>query len=190
MRREPRPPVAARPRRLSVTAIELWRRDPYALYAQRILKLRPLDPLDADPGAAERGEIVHHALDLFVTRYPDRLPADAQAALLEAGREAFGETLGHPSVAAFWWPRFERVAGWFVDFEQARRSAGIRPLATEITGGIVIETDGAPFHLTAKADRIDRLSDGKLAILDYKTGKPPSPSLVRDGLPRNCRWRR
>ena len=178
---EPRPPLAARPRRLSVTAIELWRRDPYALYAQRILGLRPLDPLDADPGAAERGEIVHHALDLFVTRYPDRLPADALTALLDAGREAFGETLGHPSVAAFWWPRFERVAGWFVAFEQARRQGGARPLATEISGGISIETDGAPFYLTAKADRIDRLADGRLAILDYKTGKPPSVQSVKDG---------
>jgi ATP-dependent helicase/nuclease subunit B len=178
---EPRPPLAARPRRLSVTAVELWRRDPYALYAQRILKLRPLDPLDADPGAAERGQIVHHALDLFVSLYPDHLPADALAALLDAGREAFGEALGHPSVAAFWWPRFERVAGWFVDFEQARRQSGTRPLATEIGGSIVIETDGQPFRLTATADRIDRLADGRLAILDYKTGRPPSVQSVKDG---------
>jgi ATP-dependent helicase/nuclease subunit B len=178
---EPRPPLAARPRRLSVTAIELWRRDPYALYAQRILKLRPLDPLDADPGAAERGEIIHHALDLFVSRYRDCLPADALPALIEAGRKAFGETLGHPSVAAFWWPRFERVAAWFIAFEQARRQAGIRPLKTEITGGILIETATGPFHLTAKADRIDRLADGRLAILDYKTGRPPQPQSVRDG---------
>jgi ATP-dependent helicase/nuclease subunit B len=180
-RPEPRPPLAARPRRLSVTAIELWRRDPYALYAQRILRLRPLDPLDADPGAAERGQIIHHALDLFVKQYPDHLPADAMTALLDAGRQAFGGTMGHPSVAAFWWPRFERVAGWFVDFEQARRRDGIRPLATEISGGIVIETDGQPFRLTAKADRIDRLADGRMAILDYKTGRPPSVQSVKDG---------
>jgi len=178
---EPRPPVAARPRRLSVTAIELWRRDPYALYAQRILKLRPLDPLDADPGAAERGEIIHHALDQFISRHPDRLPVDALAALIAEGREAFGDTMGHPSVAAFWWPRFERVAAWFVTFELARRQAGIQPLKTEIKGGLLIETDGEPFHLTAKADRIDRLPDGRLAILDYKTGRPPAAQSVKDG---------
>ncbi len=178
---EPRPPLAARPRQLSVTAIELWMRDPYALYAQRILKLRPLDPLDADPGAAERGSIVHHALDLFISRHPDRLPTDTLAALLDAGREAFGEALGHPSVASFWWPRFERVAAWFVDFEHARRRDGTRPVKTEISGGILIETDGQPFRLTAKADRIDRLADGRLAILDYKTGRPPSPQSVKDG---------
>src|SRR5438874_2113553 len=52
---EPRPPVAARPRRLSVTQIETWMRDPYGIYARHILRLRALEPLDADPGAAERG---------------------------------------------------------------------------------------------------------------------------------------
>jgi ATP-dependent helicase/nuclease subunit B len=178
---EPRPPLSVRPRSLSVTAVELWRRDPYALYAKRILKLKPLDPLDADPGAADRGEIIHRALELFIKRYPDTLPPTALAALIEAGQEAFGDTIGHPSVAAFWWPRFERVAAWFVDFEQRRRLDGIRPLETEIKGGIPIETDGEPFQLTAKADRIDRLPDGRFAILDYKTGSPPSPKSVAAG---------
>jgi ATP-dependent helicase/nuclease subunit B len=181
-RPEPCPPLSARPRKLSVTAIEMWMRDPYALYARRILKLSPLDPLDADPGAAERGQIIHHALDLFVSRHPDQLPAGALAALLEAGREAFGEVLGLPSVAAFWWPRFERVAVWFVEFERARRQDGTRPLATEVSGWVDIETAGEPFRLTAKADRIDRLGDGRLAIIDYKTGRPPEARNVRRGL--------
>jgi ATP-dependent helicase/nuclease subunit B len=181
-RPEPCPPLSARPRKLSVTAIEMWMRDPYALYARRILKLDPLDPLDADPGAAERGQIIHHALDMFVRRYPGALPADALGALLAAGREAFGAVLGHPSVAAFWWPRFERVAAWFVAFERDRRRDGTRPLATEVSGWIDIETAGAPFRLTAKADRIDRLADGRLAIIDYKTGRPPDPRNVRRGL--------
>jgi ATP-dependent helicase/nuclease subunit B len=179
---EPRPQLSARPRKLSVTAVEMWMRDPYALYARRILKLDPLDPLDADPGAAERGQIVHRALDMFVRDYPDLLPPDALGALRATGRKAFGELLGHPSVAAFWWPRFERVAGWFVAFEHARRAEGVRPLATEVSGWIDVETAGAPFRLTAKADRIDRLADGRLAIIDYKTGKPPDARNVRRGL--------
>jgi ATP-dependent helicase/nuclease subunit B len=166
---------------LSVTAIELWRRDPYALYAKRILDLQPLDLLDADPGAADRGKIIHRALDQFIANHLDRLPPDPLAALIVEGRRAFGDAMGHPSVAAFWWPRFERVAAWFVEFEQARRQAGVRPLKTEIKGGILIETDTEPFRLTATADRIDLLPDGRLAILDYKTGRPPPPASVRDG---------
>src|SRR5439155_2916890 len=71
----PRPPVAARPRRLSVTEIETWMRDPYAIYARHVLRLTALDPLDADPGAAERGRLVHSALDRFVKVHPGALPA-------------------------------------------------------------------------------------------------------------------
>ena len=181
-RPEPCPPLSARPRKLSVTAIEMWMRDPYALYARRILRLDPLDPLDADPGAAERGQIIHHALDLFIRRHPDRLPDDALDALLATGRQAFAEVMGHPSAAAFWWPRFERIAAWFIAFEHDRRRDGVRPVATEISGWIDIETAGAPFRLTAKADRIDRRADGRLAIIDYKTGRPPDPRTVRRGL--------
>jgi ATP-dependent helicase/nuclease subunit B len=180
-RPEPRPPYDARPRRLSVTAIETWRRDPYAHYAQRILKLAPLDPLDADPGAAERGQFVHAALDRFIARNLTSLPPDPLADLLRAGRMAFADAIGHPSVAAFWWPRFERVAAWFVAFEKARRAGGIFPLATEIKGVLRVETAGDDFTLTATADRIDRLPDGRLAIVDYKTGKPPSPKAVAEG---------
>jgi ATP-dependent helicase/nuclease subunit B len=181
-RPEPRPPLSARPRRLPVTAIEAWMRDPYVLYAQRILGLRALDPLDADPGAADRGKFIHHALDRFIKDYPAALPANALGALLAHGRAAFGEALSHPSVAAFWWPRFERIAGWFLAFERDRRQAGAWPLATEIKGGVQFDSRGGVFTLTATADRIDRLPDGRLAIIDYKTGRPPSAALVAAGV--------
>jgi ATP-dependent helicase/nuclease subunit B len=180
-RPEPRPPLPARPRGLSVTAVELWMRDPYALYAKHILRLRALDPLDADPGAAERGEFVHLALDRFVRAFPAAMPPDAVDRLLAEGRAAFGEALGHPSVAAFWWPRFERIARWFVDFELDRRRDGSRTLATEIEGGIDVEAGDGIFRLTAKADRIDRLADGRLAVIDYKTGRPPRAGDVLGG---------
>lgn len=181
-RPEPCPPLTVRPRKLPVTAIETWMRDPYTLYAQRILNLRALDPLDADPGAAERGQFVHHALDRFIRAFPGTLPADALDHLLREGRAAFGEALAHPSVAAFWWPRFQRVARWFIEFEIERRRSGVRALATETEGGVDLDVDGYPFRLIAKADRIDRMPDGRLAIIDYKTGRPPTAGDVTYGL--------
>src|SRR5690606_20223386 len=72
----PRPPVAVRPRRLSVTQIQTWMRDPYAIYARHILRLKALDPIDADPGAADKGTIIHAVLDRFLNAYPDRLPGN------------------------------------------------------------------------------------------------------------------
>jgi ATP-dependent helicase/nuclease subunit B len=175
-RPRPRPPVAARPRLLSVTRIETWLKDPYAIYARYILGLKPLDPLDADPGAAERGQFVHEALDAFIARHPDALPQDAVARLEACGRAALGPLLDRPGIWAFWWPRFERIARWFVAAEAERRRT-IRGSRTEIKGAI--EIDG--FTLTCKADRIDLLPDGSLAIVDYKTGKPPSADDVESG---------
>ena len=172
----PRPPVAARPMQLSVTQVEMWMRDPYAIYARHILALKALDPIDADPGAAERGQFIHDALDRFVREHPAALPADARARLLAIGRDAFGAALDRPGVRAFWWPRFERIADWFLEQEEMRRPELAESL-TEISGELVI--DG--FRLTGKADRIDRLTSGGLVILDYKTGEPPKGSEVAQG---------
>ncbi|MBX6368900.1 MAG: double-strand break repair protein AddB [Rhodospirillales bacterium] len=175
-RPRPRPPVALRPKRLSVTRIETWLKDPYSIFAREILRLRPLEPLDADPGAAGRGQFVHEALDAFIAAHPEALPPDAVARLEACGRAALGELLDRPGVWAFWWPRFERVARWFVAAETARRRA-ISGSFTEIAG--TLELDG--FTLTGKADRIDRLPDGSVAIVDYKTGRPPSRDDVASG---------
>jgi ATP-dependent helicase/nuclease subunit B len=177
---EPRPPVAVRPRRLSVTQIETWMRDPYAIYARHILKLKALDRLDADPGAADYGSVIHRTLDRFIDDHPGALPADAEARLIALGVEEFDRFISWPGVWAFWWPRFERVARWFVGHE-ARRRAGIAASSTELDGSLGIAAPYAPFTLTAKADRIDRTADGRLTIIDYKTGALPKIKEVAAG---------
>jgi ATP-dependent helicase/nuclease subunit B len=178
----PTPPVEARPRRLSVTQIETWMRDPYAVYARHVLKLKALDPIDADPGVADYGVFMHAALDAFAKAHPAPvpLPADSEERLLALGRRVFGATLDRPGVWAFWWPRFERVARWFLAVEDTRREA-IAASATEVEGRLVIDGPGGPFTLTAMADRVDRLKDGTLAIIDYKSGMPPRPAEVVAG---------
>jgi len=179
----PKPALDLRPSRLSVSRIETWIRDPYALYAERILKLRPLDPLNADPGAAERGTIIHTILENFLTRYPDRLPENAEQALLDIGAGEFESHLSRPGVKAFWWPRFKRIAKWFAAFEHENRRAGATPVAVETSGKMNIEYGaGMPFTLTAKVDRIDRVPDGSLRVIDYKTGSPPTVKQVEAGL--------
>ena len=169
---EPRPPLTARPRQLPVTDIETWRRDPYAIYAKHILKLRALDELDADPDRADLGIAIHNALAEFVRRHPHDLPAHAERELLEIGEWKFGPLLSRPSAWAFWWPRFERIARWFVAEELARR-AGIVESRSEVEGKIEIDAPGGTFTILARADRVDRLASGELAVIDYKTGSVP-----------------
>ena len=176
----PAPPVTARPRQLSVTRVETWIADPFSIYARNILRLKPLDPIDADPSAAERGSIIHRILDVFVREHPDALPADAEERLLALGRAQFEAAGARPGVLAFWWPRFERIARWFLETERGRRPA-FQPLATEVEGVLDLDAPAGSFSLTAKADRIDRTQAGALEIIDYKTGSVPPKKHVADG---------
>jgi ATP-dependent helicase/nuclease subunit B len=177
---EPRPPLAARPRKLSVTQIETWMRDPYAIYARHILRLQALNELDADPGRAELGTVIHRTLEKFVRRHPKGLPETAEKELLDIGREQFGPILSRPGAWAFWWPRFERIARWLVSEERAHRSHVCESLG-EAQGSWTVHSTGGPFIITAKADRIDRLAGGDLLLVDYKTGGVPSPKAVQAG---------
>ena len=79
----PKPPRAARPASLSVTEIEHWLRDPYTIYAKHILRLTPLDPIGAEPGAAERGTFIHNAIGEFTQRFAKKLPDDPARELIE-----------------------------------------------------------------------------------------------------------
>src|SRR5580658_7679202 len=91
----PKPPRAARPATLSVTEIEHWLRDPYTIYAKHILRLIPLDPIGAEPGAAERGTFIHAAIGEFTQRFAKKLPDDPARALIELGRPHFAALRAH-----------------------------------------------------------------------------------------------
>ena len=175
------PPLAARPRELSVTDAESLVRDPYAVFAKRVLVLRPLDAIEEDPGAAQRGSFIHDALHSFTAAYPGDLPADAFDRLLDHGRKAFGETLTRPGVWAFWWTRFAQISAWFIVHERTRRDT-IKLVAGEAAGTLDLDAPGGPFVLKARADRIDRLASGALAIIDYKTGQIPTKTEVDRGI--------
>ena len=177
----PKPPRAARPKGLSVTEIEDWLRDPYTIYAKHILKLRPLDPVDADPGAVERGTFIHAAIGDFTKLFAKQLPADAAGELIKLGRKHFAALEDFPEARAFWWPRFERIAHWFARWELERR-ATLAEIAAEIKGEIDIPLAEGSFRLRGVADRIERDAAGRYVILDYKTGAARTEKQVRTGL--------
>jgi ATP-dependent helicase/nuclease subunit B len=175
----PKPPVEARPRKLSVTEIETWLRDPYAIYAKRVLELKPLEPLEAQIGPLERGSAVHKALEEFIREFPGHLPPGAELRLIELADAVFAE-LGVPqAVLTMWRPRFINAARWFVGVERERRT-GIAHSILETRGQRVFASSGGDFTLHGIADRIDALRAGGAAILDYKTGAPPSDKQVRE----------
>jgi ATP-dependent helicase/nuclease subunit B len=168
--------------KLSVTAIEDWLRDPYTIYAKYILKLQPLDPVDMPLSSADRGSAIHDALGEFTQTFANELPDRPELVLRAIGEKYFAPLMQQPEARALWWPRFLRIANWFADWETARR-ADVSAIAAEIRGEIAIALDHErSFVLSARADRIERRHDGTFAILDYKTGQPPTGKQVRMGL--------
>jgi ATP-dependent helicase/nuclease subunit B len=179
----PCPPVGKRPRKLSVTAIETWLRDPYAIYARTILKLSALRPLDEATDASDYGSLVHDGLHRFLRRHGAAWPADAAGELRLAMAQALAEAGLRQALRAWWSPRLDRIAEWVAQTEAERRTLRAPvTIATEAEGGIELFRPGGVFRLIGRADRIERYADGTLSILDYKTGSPPTQKEVDAGL--------
>lgn len=177
----PKPPLAARPLRLSVTAIEDWLRDPYTIYARYILRLLPLDPVDTLPGARDRGTVIHGAIGDFTKNFAADLPADPVAELRKLGDKHFAPLADYPEARAFWWPRFLRIADWLASWDRARRH-GLASLHAEIRGELTLSVGKREFKLSSVADRIEQRKDGHYVIIDYKTGAARTEKQVRTGL--------
>ena len=168
----PSPPIDARPKRIAVTDLDRLQADPFAFYAKAILRLRPLDLLDADHSAAWKGTAVHRILEEW-QKQDDCDPAT----LLGRARALIAGDAIHPMLRALWQPRLLEAIGWIARTEAKYQSEGRRPKAAEAWG----ETELAGVKLFGKADRIDLLPGGGLAIVDYKTGKAPPKKAVDAG---------
>jgi len=177
----PCPPLASRPRQFSATEIDIWVTDPYAIYAKKILRLKPLDDVDRPADAALRGILFHDALADFCKANPrGELTTGALAELLKFGRQRFATRIDQPSIRHFWWPRFEAMAAWFVENEHRRR-AGLREVYAERDGAVFLQAPLGPVTLTARADRLEYNQDHSWTIVDYKTGTAPAANLINSG---------
>jgi ATP-dependent helicase/nuclease subunit B len=168
----PSPTTAERPRKISVTAVDRLKADPFSFYAQAVLNLRKRDPVDDDHNARWKGIAVHEVLQEWLQHDqcdPDKLRPRAERRLRD---EAI-----HPMLRALWSPRLLEAIDWIADLERQNRTEGRRPLAAEATG----ETELAGVTVHGRVDRIDRLASGVLAIIDYKTGSPPTQKAVNEG---------
>ncbi|QUJ76166.1 double-strand break repair protein AddB [Sulfitobacter albidus] len=172
-RPSPRPPVAVRPRKLSVTEIKTLIRDPYAIYAKHTLGLRAQRPLVQSPDALLRGVTLHTILERFVKSVvsdPTQLSRDA---FLDTAGAVLAEDVPWPTARALWHARIARVADWFLEREAARL-ANARPIAFERDAMGTLEIPEIGFSLHGVADRMDQSADGAVQLYDYKTGKPPT----------------
>jgi len=168
----PSPTHDQRPEKISVTSVDRLKADPFAFYANSILRLRIEDPVDADHSVRWKGEAVHKVFEEWLL-HDECAPGELRS---RAERLLADEAI-HPMLRALWAPRLLEAIDWIAEMERSNQAEGRRPLKAEIKG----ETALAGITVHGRADRIDRFSDGGLAIIDYKTGKPPSQKAVDEG---------
>ena len=171
-RPSPRPPVAARPKRLSVTKIKTLIRDPYAIYAEFVLRLRQLDPLTPAADPPRRGIILHAVMEQFSRANIRTDGPTGRADLMRIAADVLDTECPWPTVRKLWLARIDRVADWFLQTETARQALA-EPRFFEARGEVAL--DHLDFILSAKADRFDIAPDGSVLIYDYKTGAIPTP---------------
>ena len=156
---------------VAVTALDRLRGDPYQFYASSILKLKPLDALEAEPSPAWQGEVAHEILE----EWHRARQSEPQARLAPIMDRVMQDRNAHPLMRALWEPRLLKALEWIED--TVTRDTDREVIGWERWGEMHI--DGIRVH--GRADRIDRLADGTLGIVDYKTGSPPSASMVEQG---------
>ncbi|MDA9208070.1 double-strand break repair protein AddB [Octadecabacter sp.] len=170
-RPSPCPPSDARPDQLSVTQIKTLIRDPYAIYARKVLNLNALDPVSQSADAPLRGIIVHRILEQFIRSKIDPNDDTAREQLMTIADDVLVDECPWPATRAIWRARIEQFVPHFL-VEEIKRQSSASNFNTEMRGELRLEK--VPFTLTGTADRIDISDDGEALIYDYKTGKAPT----------------
>ena len=165
-------------RSLSVTKIRTWIRDPYSIYGQYVLGLRPLGNLTVTAGPREYGNALHKGIEVFVKKYGKTLPTNAAGKLAEILRQKFTEFGFEDFYLARENVRLERVATDLIDILQTRNIEQVDDIVSEIKGSMKLPD--VDFTLTGQPDLIEKLRS-EYTIFDFKTGAPPSAAVVKAG---------
>jgi probable DNA repair protein len=150
---------------------------PFRGFAGQRLQVQPLGELGDTLGAAERGTVLHDALFRLWGELADRasllaLAEGAETALLQRVVQAALDDFAQrdPSVVGERFLRLEAerlvvLLGEWLEVERQRQPFEVIQREADVEaefGGLV---------LSMRVDRIDRLDNGKVAIIDYKSGR-------------------
>ncbi len=174
----PCPPVEARPRKLSASAVDLLVTDPYSVFAKYILRLYPLDALDLPLDQRDYGTLIHEIIEDFNNLYPTQFPDKALDTLIQLGKKHFDDFHLNQELFAFWWQKFVNIAIAYIAQDTRENISSIH---NEVSGFIQYNLPQGLFTFTAKADRIDILKNNQINIIDYKTGSIPSKKQIMSG---------
>ncbi len=168
------------PAKISATNIEILIRNPYGFYAKNILGLRKLDNIFDKKSLSKFGNFIHKIIEKYTLEF-DSKSTNKYEQIIEIGRIIARENHPDDTMVNLWWPKFIAIAREFVEFDLERRENSIlvRP---EIYGEMNLELEDTSVLITAIADRIDMQKNGRIHILDYKTGTLPTKADIMQGI--------
>jgi ATP-dependent helicase/nuclease subunit B len=172
---QPKPPADKRNLlKFSPTRATNLIRDPYADYGAEVLRLKRLRRVGEEIDPRERGSAVHKAIEL----HEDEANEKALGDLIEQRLLAAGAS---PEITRLEKPLWERAVRVYLAWAAARQGR-VADKDLEKEAIVMLKTAAGDVRLKAKADRVELLRDGTLAIIDFKTGAPKSARQVKSGL--------
>lgn len=186
-RPNPTPPVdkrwARKGREISITGVSKWIRDPYSLFGREVLRLKPLDPLDAPRDARHFGSALHEGIELYIRDALDGRIGDphdpAHIGILRDHMHK--QLLAHgfePDEVFKEEPRLTSIAADLMAWFAERYADGFDIVGTEVDAKA--ELPDLDFTLIGQLDLVERSPAG-YAMTDFKTGTPASAKTVAAG---------
>lgn len=171
---------------LSPTRLEDWVTSPFSYFLKHVLKVNILEDaaLEVQISPQERGTLVHQILEDYVRSITkDGLPPSSDR-LMELADAAFAQ-FANPAWLSHVWERNQAMIrqdlARVLEDDNERFADGWSYLAEEASFGpedtdsyppveLALE-DGTVVRFRGKVDRIDAHIDGRVRVIDYKTGK-------------------
>jgi ATP-dependent helicase/nuclease subunit B len=159
---------------ISPSALKDYLACPTRFYFKRVLGWDNFTPFEGELDSRQFGDLIHAVLKEWGNNPEARELADAKdlrsywlSSLKQLAAKRFGSTI--PSLIQLQLMSAEERLVALADKQAEQRQAGWHVVAVEKELNDVLTLGGLPVKM--RVDRIDRHDDGRVRVIDYKTGK-------------------
>ena len=179
---------------LSPSAINKYMRCPLQFYYRYIAGIKEPDEPDDEQELDNRifGNIFHQAADTLYHQLPKHVTREALDQLLKskiaidkAVDDAFHQELPHAVIGGLHLINREVIIRYLrqlIEIDKALTPFDILGLEYDVTRTCQLSTVNSQLNIGGRIDRLDQMSDGRIRVVDYKTGsrKPKPLASVED----------
>ena len=176
----PKPAANQRPHRFSVSSIDWLLTDPFAFYAEYVLKLKPINAIDAELEARDFGSLCHRAIEMLTKHWNSQNRIADKNELRAIADHALRDFSDRPQVALFWRTRLLRALEFVNQQEPLRRTQALQVDCEKEVEAALMLADDQPITLYGRIDRLEQAASA-YSIVDYKAGTAPTAKNMIEG---------